>query len=321
MLHFPASLLLVPAIVTLGVVYVTASRRRDSRVRTGIRLGVLLGTCIAPALTRGPGPAQLILGLVAGYLGIRMVALSRQGRGVNPTQDEGTARVVLDLIVPDDLFVPTAVPRPRPLLAIALGLAGVAGCILLIVWGNDWRLWQRSLLFRLVDDQLVLLEVAVGAAGLHYLIVGVASLCGRSVAGFQNHPLLSTSLAEFWARRWNRMVQGNLKRGFFQPYARAGRPELGLLAAFMASGVLHVMAVAGAGPPTLIALPSVSVMGFFVLHGGLVLVEKRLGWHRAPERHWPRLLARVRTIIMFAALSPLLIDPFACVTVVHGRGL
>jgi hypothetical protein len=318
MLLFPASLFLVPAIVALGVVYVTASRLRDSRVRTGIRLGVLLSTCVAPALTRGPGPAQLILGLVAGYLGIRMVALSQRSAH-EPA--EGFARVVLALIVPDDLFVQTSTPRVRPLLATAFGMAGIAGCILLLVWGNDWRLWQRSLLFRVLDDQLVLLEVAVGAAGLHYLIVGIAGLCGRSVEGFQNHPLRSASLAEFWARRWNRMVQGNLKRGFFQPGVRAGRPELGVLRAFTASGVLHVMAVVGAGPPSLIALSSLSIMGFFLLHGGLVLAEKRLGWHRAPNRPWPRLLARVRTIIVFAALSPLLIDPFACVTGVHGRVL
>ena len=321
MLLFPASLFLMPAMVALGVVYVTASRLSDAHVRTGIRLSILIGTCAAPALTRGPGPAQLILGLVAGYLGIRMVALARQGRGVNLTQEESIARIVRALIVPDDLFVPTATPRHRPLLATAFGLAGVAGCILLLVLGNDWRLWQRSLLGRLLDDQLVLLEVAVGAAGVHYLVVGIAGLCGRSVEGFQNHPLLSASLAEFWDRRWNRMVQGNLKRAFFQVHARAGRPVRGVLAAFTASGVLHVMAVAGAGSPQRIVLPSLLVMGFFLLHAVLVLAEKHLDWQRAPARPWPRLLARVRTMMVFASLSPLLIDPFACVTGVHGRML
>jgi hypothetical protein len=260
-----------------------------------------------------------MLGLVAGYLGIRMVALSRQNGRVEQSYEADAARTVLALIVPADLFVATATPRRRPVLATAFGLAGVAGCILMLIGGNDWRLWQKSLAFRFLDDQLVLLEVAVGAAGIHYLITGIAGLCGRSVEGFQNHPLRSASLAEFWARRWNRMVQVNLKRGFFHPYVRAGRPELGVLAAFMASGVLHVMAVEGAGPPSLIALPSVSVMGFFLLHAGLVLTERRLGWAQAPERPWPLLLARVRTILMFAAIAPLLLDPFACVTHVHGR--
>lgn len=319
MLLFPTSLFLVPAIVALGVVYVTAARLHASRLRSGIRLGVLMCTCIAPALTRGPGPAQLILGLMAGYLGIRMVALSSQGKALPQTQGESATRVVLELIVPDDLFVPITLPRPAPLLSLAVGISGVAACILMLIGGNDWRLWQNSLVGRFLDDQLVLLEIAVGAAGVHYLLIGSAGLCGRSVAGLQDHPLLSASLAEFWARRWNRMVQGNLKRGFFQPQVRLGRPQLGVLAAFTASGVLHVMAVTGAGPPSLIALPSISVMGFFLLHAGLVLVEKRLGWDQAPQRPWLLLWARVRTIVVFIALSPLLIDPFACVTHVHGR--
>ncbi len=318
MLLFPASLFLVPGIVMLGVVYARAGQVRDSRLRAGLRLGILLATCVAPALTRGPGPAQLILGLVAGYLGIRMVALAHRNRRPDQEQAASAARLVLDLIVPEDLFAPNSAPRSRPLLAIGLGAAGLAGCVLLLVWGNHWRLWQKSLPFRVLDDQLVMLEVAVGAAGVHHLIVGIAGLCGRSVEGLQDHPLLSASLAEFWARRWNRMVQGNLRRGFYQPHARS-RPQLGLLAAFTASGVLHVMAVVGAGPPDLIALPCVSVMGFFLLHAGLVLAEKRLGWHKVPTRPWPLLLARMRTIVVFSALSPLLIDPFACVTHVHGR--
>jgi len=320
MLPFPASLLLVPGIVLLGVVYVRAGGLRDSRLRTGLRLAILIATCVAPALTRGPGPAQLMLGLVAGYLGIRMVALSRPSRRLDGNQEALAPRVALDLLVPDDLFVPTAMPRRRPLLAAALGIAGVATCVLLLVWGNDWRLWQKSLAFRFLDDQLVMLEVAVGAAGVHHLLIGAAGLFGRSVEGFQNHPLLSASLAEFWARRWNRMVQGNLKRAFFQPYVRS-HPALALLAAFTASGVLHVMAVAGAGPPSLIALPVVSIMGFFLLHAALVLAEKRLGWHRAPKRPWPLVLARIRTLVVFAELAPLLLDPFACVTHVHGRAL
>jgi Membrane bound O-acyl transferase family len=319
MLLFPTSLFLVPITVALGVVYVTAARLQASRLRTGIRLGVLMCTCIAPALTRGPGPAQLMLGLVGGYLGIRMVALSRQGKALPQTPGKSATRVVLELIVPDDLFVPTSLARPAPLLALALAIACIAACLLMLIGGNDWRLWQTSLAGRFLDDQLVLLEIAVGAAGVHYLVIACAGMCGRSVVGFQNQPLLSASLAEFWARRWNRMVQGNLKRGFFQPQVRSGRPELGVLAAFTASGVLHVMAVIGAGPPSLIALPSLSVMGFFLLHAGLVLVEKRLGWDRIPQRPWSLLAARVRTIVVFIALSPLLIDPFACVTHVHGR--
>jgi hypothetical protein len=320
MLFFPASILLLPAILALGVVYVRAGDLGVSGLRRVIRSGILLFTCLAPAFTRGPGAAQLILGVVLGYLGIRMVAIAQQGGERGPDQKASAGSIALALLVPEDILVPTAQPRRRPMLAVALGMAGVAACIELLVLGNEWRLWQRSPAFRFLDDLLVVLEVAVGAAGVHHLIVGVAGLCGRSVVGLEDSPFRSTSLTEFWARRWNRMVQANLKRGFFKPLARAGHPGLGVLAAFTASGVLHVMAVEGAGHASLIVLPSLSVMGFFLLHAGLVLIEKRLGWDQAPRhRPWRLLLARVRAFVLFVALSPMLIDPYACITHVHGR--
>jgi hypothetical protein len=321
--QFPASLFLLPAFIVLGVAYVTAGRWHDPRLRSGLRLAILTAMCGSPVLTRGPGPAQLILGLVAGYLAIRMVALGRRSRPAYRRPQDSVARAALALMVPEDLFVPTAMPRRHPLSTIALGMAGVAVCILLLVWGNDWRLWQKSLAWRILDDQLVMVEVAVGTAGLHHLIVGIARWCGHSVAGLQTQPLLSASLAEFWAQRWNHMVEGNLRRAFFQPCVRSrpGRGGLGLLATFTASGVLHVMAVAGAGPLRSIAWPSASIMAFFLLHAGLILLERRLGWHRAAHQPGLRLLARLRTILVIAAFSPLLLDPFARVTHVHGRSL
>jgi hypothetical protein len=320
MLFFPASILLLPAVLALGVVYVRAEDLGASRVRLAIRLGILLLVCLAPAFTRGPGPAQLILGLILGYLGLRMVAITQQSAETEPDQKASARRIALELVVPQDVLVPTAQARRRPMVAVALGVAGVAACIVLLILGNEWRLWQQSLALRFLDDLLVVLEVAVGAAGVHRLMVGVAGLYGRSVVGLEDSPFRSTSLTEFWARRWNRMVQANLKRGFFKPLARAGHPGLGVLAAFTASGVLHVMAVAGAGHASLIALPSLSVMGFFLLHSGLVLIEKRLGWDQPPRhRPWRLLLARVRAFVLFVGFSPLLIEPFACVVHVHGR--
>jgi hypothetical protein len=320
MLPFPISFILLPAVLGFGVGYVLAGRLARRSFRGGIRLGILGFTCVAPALTRGPGPAQLILGLVVGYLGIRMMGLSRRSGEFGKRRGE-VAGILLDLLVPEDVLAESATPARRPLLTVVMGLAKSALCILLLVGGNAWRLWQHSLLLRGLDDLLVLLEVAVGAAGVHDLIVGVAGVLGRSVLGLQNHPLLSASLAEFWARRWNRMIQGNLRRAFFLPGVRAGRPERGLLAAFTASGILHVMAVEGAAAPSVVALPCAWVMAFFLLHGGLVFAEKRLGWHRASQRSPAHLFARARTLVLFVALSPLLLDPFANVTHVHGRTL
>lgn len=316
MLAFPWSFLLLPAVVGLGVAYVAAGRLTGAGPRSFMRAAILAVTVAGPFFTRGPGPAQLILGLLSGYLAIRMVALAQH----RPCPERARA-IVLALIAPVDVLRPAARPIRRPWFVAGLGCLGVAGCVLLLVLGNDWRLWQRSWLLRLLDDQFVVLEVAVGAAGLHGLIVGVAGLCGRSVQGLQDHPFRSTSLSEFWGRRWNRLVQSNLDRGFYRPLARVGRRRAGQLAAFFASGVLHVMAVEGAGPARLVALPCACVLAFFVVHGLLVLAEQGIGWHRAPAGRWSRAAARGRSLVLFLALSPGLIEPFAAVARVHGRSL
>jgi hypothetical protein len=317
MLAFPSSFLLLPVVVGLGVAYLSAGRSTDRRVRAAIKVGCLTATCAAPLLTSGPGPAQLILGLFVGYLGLRMVAASRiPGLARARIKD-----LVLQLITPAGIFQPSTRQIRQPLLAVLAGCAGIGACAALLVLGNRWRLWQASQLGHFLDDQLVVLEVAVGAAGMHRLIVGVAQLLGRPVSGLLDHPLHSLSLGEFWGRRWNRMVQVNLATGFYWPLARAGSPTLGLVAAFAASGVMHVVPILGAGPIRIVALPCAYVLWCFLGHGAAVLIEQRLGWHEQPTGRGARALARARTVLLFLALSPGLIEPLAAVANVHGRSL
>ncbi len=316
MLPFPFSFLLLPAVLALGVGYVSAARLADHRLRAATRAAILMGICASPLVTRGPEPAELILGLCLGYLGIRMVALSKRAGA-----SAGIKTVALDLVTPAGILQTTTVQVRRPVLVMLAGWAGIGACVVLLVLGNRWRLWQASPLGHFLDDQLVLLEIAVGAAGMHGVIVGMAQLLGHSVLGLLDHPFRSTSLAEFWARRWNRMVEVNLAAGFYRPLARSGRPTLGLLAAFLASGMLHVLAVLGSGPLRAVALPCAFVVWSLLSHGIAVLIEQKLGWDVAPSRRWMRAVARTRTLILFVALSSGLIEPFAAVANVHGRSL
>jgi len=147
------------------------------------------------------------------------------------------------------------------------------------------------------------------------------ALAGRSVLGLQDLPWLSGSLSEFWARRWNRLVQSNLDRGFFRPWGRRRSPVVGTMNAFLASGAMHVIAVFDAGPPTLTLLPSAIVMSFFLINGALVLAERPLGLHPPPGRPPALIWARLRTVAVMALLSPMLLSPFANVAGVHGRWL
>lgn len=314
---FPASLLLLPAVVLLGVIYVTLGSCCE-RVRILGRAIVLGVTWSAPLFTAGPGPAKLTLGLLVGFGGIRMVALGERWR--TPRHAPSVGRILVAMVSLEELFarVPGTRARSRRIsLATATGgLIGVAICIGLVFAGSRWQIWRVS---RLGDDVLVLVEVAIGAAGIHRLIVGAAGLAGRNVAGLQDHPLRSASLAEFWGRRWNRLVQSNLNRAFFRPRSRLRSPRRGILAAFTASGIMHAIAVADAAHPRETWLPALAVMAFFWLHAAGILGERWMNAHHAPPHPLPRLLARVRTAVLFALLSPLLLEPFAAVVHLHGR--
>ena len=280
------------------------------------RITILATTWALPLATHGPGPARLTLGLVVGFLGIRMVALGEQRTSSRVPRSLG--RLLVTMITPGELMVVAPDRVTRPAIAVLRGVIGAGACVALMVIGNDVRIWRWS---RALDDLLVFVEVAVGAAGVHDIIVGVAGLAGRSVAGLQDRPMLSASLSQFWARRWNHLVQGNLDRAFFRPYGKRRSATLGTLTAFAASGVMHVLAVLDPDHFATTLGPSAAVMGFFLLHAGLVLGERRLGWNRQPQRPSTLLWARVRTVTLFALLSPLLLDPFACVVHVHGRAL
>jgi H+/Cl- antiporter ClcA len=66
-------------------------------------------------------------------------------------------------------------------------------------------------------------------------------------------------------------------------------------------------------------LAMLGVLAFFLLHALLVSAERALNLHRQPHTRRGLFLARVRTLALFALLSPLLLDPFANAVHVHGR--
>jgi hypothetical protein len=216
----------------------------------------------------------------------------------------------------EDLLRPVP-PEPRHARgrALVLGLAGVASCVALLVVGDAVRLWRWS---PYADGLLICLEVAVGSMGLNNLILAIAPL---PIAGLQDRPALAASLGEFWAARWNHLVAPNLDRGFFRPLARRRRPSAGVLVAFAASGVMHVLPVLAAAPLAISLGPALRVFAFFLLHGVLVLAERAFGWNRAPPSPHALLVARVRTVTLFVLLSPMMLGPFADVCHVHGRAL
>jgi alginate O-acetyltransferase complex protein AlgI len=84
-------------------------------------------------------------------------------------------------------------------------------------------------------------------------------------------PLKSTSLREFWGRRWNLAFSEMTAIAVYQPIVRVAGRRPALVASFLGSGLLHELAIsvpvrAGFGLP----------LAYFTLHGALMIFEARL---------------------------------------------
>jgi hypothetical protein len=113
-------------------------------------------------------------------------------------------------------------------------------------------------------------------------------------------PIRSTTLAEFWGRRWNRVVAGWLRDYLFFPLARRRKATLGICAAFGGSTILHFWI---AWVP-LDVEAGLLMASFFVVQGVALLLERRIGverWTRAGQRSW--------TIAWMLVSSPLFVEP------------
>jgi hypothetical protein len=95
---------------------------------------------------------------------------------------------------------------------------------------------------------------------------------GRLVPAVNNRPWLAASPAEFWGRRWNRVIGDWLRQVVFMPLRRRPRPAMAV--AFLVSGVLHEL---------LVSLPLQIVYGrsvwgwmlaYFLLQYGAIELER-----------------------------------------------
>lgn len=84
------------------------------------------------------------------------------------------------------------------------------------------------------------------------------------------HPLLSTSLSQFWGQRWNPVIMRVLQDSFYIPLRRMGSPRaIAVIGCFFGSALLHCI-------PQFIATDfadALQMASFFVIHGVLVLAE------------------------------------------------
>lgn len=129
----------------------------------------------------------------------------------------------------------------------------------------------------------------------------MTALMGLSAPALMQSPHLSTSIGEFWTRRWNPAASVLVFRTFlFTPLVRRGA-ALALCAAFFASAVAHVLL-----PFMATGAWGISLMcgAFFLVQPLLIAAERRM-----KVRRWSPAAARAWTLTALAITSPLFVEP------------
>ncbi|XP_078167200.1 putative long-chain-alcohol O-fatty-acyltransferase 5 [Carex rostrata] len=106
-----------------------------------------------------------------------------------------------------------------------------------------------------------------------------------------NKPYFTTSLRDFWGRRWNLMVSAILRPSIYEPVKIYFGPKAGVFAVFLTSGLMHELMFYY----STLRKPTGEVTAFFMLHGICVLVE----WWWAKYQKWwcpPRAVATLLTL-------------------------
>ena len=190
---------------------------------------------------------------------------------------------------------------------VRFGLVRLAfGVILIWCASLIWPMARRSLGINAAHVLATLCLLPGLSLMLHFGLLNIAAGLWRTV-GIDCRPLFreptkSVSLTEFWGRRWNLAFSEMTALGIYRPLRSVIGQRGATLAAFLASGVLHELAIsvpvhAGYGLPIL----------YFLLQGLLQLYEQGPG--KAMISRMP-LRGRIWTIGCVLLPVPILFHPW-----------
>lgn len=138
--------------------------------------------------------------------------------------------------------------------------------------------------------------------GLFHLLALAWRAAGVPVTPLMRAPLLSRTVGEFWAERWNTAFHRLAARLLFRPFRRVFRLPAATMLVFLVSGLIHDLVISipargGYGLPTL----------YFLIQGAAVLLERtNFAGHCGPNRSLP---SRLFTIIITAGPAFWLFHP------------
>jgi alginate O-acetyltransferase complex protein AlgI len=193
--------------------------------------------------------------------------------------------------------------KPRNWFHFSLGWPGMRPSTFAEVFGAPKRRWAElinqglknlsaGLLLILMAWWISSANIGAASSSIHLWIISIILLPGLSLllhfglfnvlAGFwrgvgaETHalfrnPLKSTSLSEFWGRRWNLAFSEMTALVVFRPLRNVVGPRMATMTAFLFSGLLHELAIsvpaqAGYGLPFL----------YFLLHALAMQIEHAL---------------------------------------------
>ncbi len=193
--------------------------------------------------------------------------------GVRPTVARSVGYLFLWPGMDAQAFLRKSGKSPMPN-ASQRGLA-IANTVLgtVLLWG----------VVRLVSEQHLLLRGWIGMLGvillLHFGSFHLVALCwqraGIDARPIMQAPSLSTSLSEFWGRRWNLGFRQLAHELVFEPLSGALGPAGAGLVTFLVSGLIHELIIslpAGAG----YGLPT----AYFLLQGFGISAERSRVWQQ-----------------------------------------
>lgn len=204
----------------------------------------------------------------------------------------------------------TCWPGMRPAVFARRGARGAAGRTALryVTWGLVCVLAGAALILaarmvwvRAQSRLLATLLLMPGLSlcvhfGLFGLLAGLWQALGVDARPLFRNPPASSTLGEFWGKRWNLAFSEMVAVSLYRPLSRKLGAGAAVFAGFLLSGVLHEIAIslpvnAGFGLP----------MAYFALHGALVLVERTL-----PRLTHPPWRGRLWAALCLLAPAPIL---------------
>ncbi|KAL3525514.1 hypothetical protein ACH5RR_013886 [Cinchona calisaya] len=145
------------------------------------------------------------------------------------------------------------------------------------------------------------IHIYIGLEILLAIIGGlVKSILGIEIEPQFDEPYLSTSLQDFWGKRWNLMVTRVLRPSVYEPVlnislrftGRRWAPLPAILATFIVSAIMHELIFFYMGR----RWPTWEISCFFLLHGVCLVVEVAIKKYLVGRSGLPRILAAPLTV-------------------------